>query len=110
MYNSNIKNKQDQNHKKTNLYSRSRNLISSFCWAAAAEAVDDAGADVVKAAAGQADAAEAGDDDEQDEESCDQPDPPDQSTLPVQVFHMKSLFTFIKSFDSEPVNPWSLSQ
>ena len=64
-----------------------RDCVSSLGWAAAAETVDDAGADVVEAAAGEADTADAGDDEEQNNQSCYQPDPPDQPTLSVKVYN-----------------------
>ena len=61
--------------------------VASFTGATTTETINDAGAAVVEATAGQADAAKAGDDDEQDEGGCYQPDPPDDPTLPINVYN-----------------------
>ena len=62
--------------------------VASFTGATTTEAINDAGATVVEAAAGQADAANAGDEDEQHEEGSYQPDPPDDSTFPIYVYNI----------------------
>ena len=75
-------------------------VSSPSFWEAATQAVtetlENTGAAVVEAAAGQTDAGETGDQDEHEDESNNEPDPPDYPALSIKNYNIGFMYGVLK--------------